>query len=74
MMVSTSFNQVLDLVEAMPDEEQIILFDLINRRRSERRRDEIAANIAIAAKEYEQGQVFRGSVDDVMAELMKCEI
>ncbi|MEI6332435.1 MAG: hypothetical protein WCP16_24600 [Pseudanabaena sp. ELA645] len=71
MMVSTSFNQVLDLVEAMPDEEQIILFDLINRRRSERRRDEIAANIEIAAKEYEQGQVFRGSVDDVMAELMK---
>ena len=35
------------------------------------RRDEIAANIAIAAKEYEQGQVFRGSVDDVMAELMR---
>lgn len=25
----------------------------------------------IAAKEYEQGKVFRGSVDDVMAELMK---
>ena len=71
MIVSTSFNQVLDLVEAMPDEEQMILFDLINRRRSERRRDEIAANIAIATKEYEQGQVFRGSVDDVMAELMK---
>ena len=71
MMVNTSFNQVLDLVEAMPDEEQMILFDLINRRRSERRRDEIAANIAIAAKEYERGQVFRGSVDDVIAELMK---
>jgi len=48
-----------------------ILLDLINRRKSERRRDEIAADIAIAAKEYEQGQVFRGSVDDVMAELMK---
>jgi hypothetical protein len=48
-----------------------ILIDLIYCRRSERRRDEIAANIAIAAKEYEQGQVFRGSVDDVMAELIK---
>jgi hypothetical protein len=71
MMVSTSFNQVLDLVEAMPDEEQMILFDLINRRRSERRRDEIAANIVIAANEYERDQGFRGSVDDVMAELMK---
>ena len=72
MMVNTvNFNQVLDLIEAMPDEEQMILFDLINRRRSERRRDEIAANIQAAAKEYEQGQVFRGSVDDVMAELMR---
>ncbi len=71
MIVNTSFNQVLDLIEAMPDEEQMILFDLINRRRSERRRDEIVANIEAAAKEYEQGQVFRGSVDDVMAELLK---
>ena len=71
MVNTTTFNQVLDLVEAMPDEEQLILVDLINRRRSERRRDEIAANIAIAAKEYEQGQVFRGSVGDVMAELMR---
>jgi len=72
MVVNTAtFNQVLDLIEAMPDEEQMILFDLINRRRSERRRDEIAANIKAAAKEYEQGQVFRGSVDDVMAELMR---
>jgi hypothetical protein len=68
---TTTFNQVLDLIEAMPDEEQLILVDLINRRRSERRRDEIAANIAIATKEYEQGQVFRGNVDDVMAELMR---
>lgn len=68
---TTTFNQVLDLIEAIPDEEQIILVDLINRRRTERRRDEIAANIAIAAKEYEQGQVFRGNVDDVMAELMR---
>jgi hypothetical protein len=69
MVNTATFNQVLDLIEAMPDEEQMILVDLINRRRSERRRDEIAANIAIAAKEYEQGQVFR--VDDVMAELMR---
>jgi hypothetical protein len=61
----------LDLVEAMPDEEQMILVNLINRRRSERRRDEIAANIEAATNEYERDQVFRGSVDDVMAELMK---
>ncbi len=55
----------------MPDEEQMILVNLINRRRSERRRDEIAANIEAATNEYERDQVFRGSVDDVMAELMK---
>jgi len=65
MVNTTTFNQVLDLIEAMPDEEQMILFDLINRRRSERRRDEIAANIEAASKEYEQGRVFRGSVDNV---------
>ncbi len=55
----------------MMSEEQKILFDLIHKRRAERKRDEIAANITIAMQEYEQGQVFRGSIDDVMTELMK---
>lgn len=49
----------------------MVLIDLIYRRRSVRRRDEIVANITIAMQEYEQGQVFRGNVDDVMAELMR---
>jgi hypothetical protein len=71
MMNTDTFNKVLDLVESMSDEEQMILIDLIRKRRAERKRDEIAANISIAMQEYAQGQVFRGSVDDVMAELMK---
>jgi hypothetical protein len=66
-----SFNGILELVEAMSDDEQMILVDLVNKRRIERRRDRIAANIAISTKEYEQGDVFRGTVDEVMTELMK---
>ncbi len=73
MMSADTFNQVLDLVESMSDEEQMILIDLIRKRRAERKRDEIAANIAIAMQEYAQGQVFRGSVDDVMTELINLE-
>jgi hypothetical protein len=73
MMSADTFNQVLDLVESMSDEEQMILIDLIRKRRAERKRDEIAANITIAMQEYAQGQVFRGSVDDVMTELINLE-
>lgn len=47
-MSADTFNQVLDLVESMSDEEQMILIDLIHKRRAERKRDEIAVNIAIA--------------------------
>jgi len=73
MMSADTFNQVLDLVESMSDEEQMILIDLIRKRRAERKRDEIAANITIAMQEYAQGQVFRCSVDDVMTELINLE-
>ena len=45
-MNTYSFDRILELVEEMSDEEQIALIDLIKRRRIEKRRDEIALNIA----------------------------
>lgn len=55
----------------MSDEEQIVLIDLIGQRLKERRRDEIALNIVRAEQEYVNGQVFRGTVKDIMAELKR---
>lgn len=70
-MNTYSFDKVLELVEEMSNDEQITLIDLIRQRLKEKRRDEIALNIIRANEEYAQGQVFRGTVDEVMAELKR---
>jgi hypothetical protein len=70
-MTTYSFDAILELVEEMSDDEQMTLIDLIKRRHSEKRRDEIAFNIVRANEEYARGQVFRGTLDDVIAELKR---
>ena len=70
-MKTYSFDDVLELVEEMSDEEQMVLIDLIDKRLKEKRRDEIALNIVSAQEEYLNGQVFRGTVNDIMAELRR---
>ena len=65
----SKLDQVLESIEVLPIEDQEILVDLINRRLVEKRRDEMAKNILRAQKDYEAGNVFRGSVEDVIAEL-----
>jgi hypothetical protein len=70
-MNAYSFDTVLEIVEEMSDEEQLTLIDLIRKRQTEKRRDEVARNIVLANEDYIKGNVFRGSVDDIMAELTR---
>lgn len=69
MTQATSFNQVLESIESLSIEDQEALVDLVKRRLIERKRATIAENIAEAKEAYRAGQVFRGTVDDVIAEL-----
>ena len=41
----------------------------MHRRLSDRRRTEIAANIAQGKQDYQSGKVFRGTVNEAIAEL-----
>jgi hypothetical protein len=41
----------------------------MHRRLNDRRRAEIATNIARGKQEYQSGNVFRGTVDEAIAEL-----
>jgi hypothetical protein len=65
----SNFEKVLDSVEALSVDEQETLIKLVEQRLAERRREEIAANIAQATVEYQTGQAFRGTVEEVIAEL-----
>ena len=69
MTQTTTFNQILEMIDHLSFDEQEDLINIVRHRQIERRREEIAANIAQARQEYQQGKVYRGTVDDVIAEL-----
>ena len=71
MVQQMQFNQILEAIELLPLDEQEDLINIVKHRQIERRREEIAANIAKARQEYQQNEVFRGTVDDVITELNK---
>lgn len=68
-MHTPTLDSILDEIESLSSDEQMVLLDIVKRRLSDRRRAEIAANIAQAKQEYQSGQVFRGTVDEAIAEL-----
>ncbi|ACK70255.1 conserved hypothetical protein [Gloeothece citriformis PCC 7424] len=66
---SISFQKVVEYVEALSPEEQDLLFSLIQKRRIDERRTEIAANANETLKAWHQGRAKRGSVNDLRADL-----
>lgn len=69
MTKTSQFNQILEMIDHLSLEEQEELINIVKHRQIEQRREEIANNIAQANQEYQEGNVFRGSVDQVIAEL-----
>ena len=70
-MPQTRFDQILEMIENLPLDEQKDLINIARNRQIEQRREEIATNIINARLEYQQGEVCRGSVDDLIDELNK---
>ena len=66
---TVTFQEALDMVEALPEGQQDDLVDIIQRRRIERRRELLAQSIQEARAEYAKGEVRRGNADDLMKEL-----
>ena len=63
------FQKALELIEGLPEEQQQDLVEIIRSRQRERRRDSLAASIAQARQEFARGEVRRGTVDDLIADL-----
>ncbi len=70
-MPNTRFNQILEMIDNLSLDEQEDLINIARHRQIEQRREEIATNIIKADQEYQQDEVFRGTVDDVITELNK---
>ncbi len=63
------FQQAIETVESLSPEEQTMLIDIIQNRLKQQRRDELLQAVAESEQDYAQGNVRRGTVADLMAEL-----
>ena len=63
------FQDILEVVETWPLQDQSLLIEIMQRRLAEKRRDELALEIKEAREYYQLGNVNRGSLSDLMAEL-----
>jgi hypothetical protein len=66
---TSTFQMALETVEELTPGDQEMLVEIVRRRLVERRRAELAEDIAAAREAYRRGDVRRGTVDDLMAEL-----
>jgi ribonuclease HII len=66
---TSEFQQVVEAVESLSPEAQAVLVDIIQKRLKQRRRDELVQAVKEAEQEYAMGNVSRGSIADLMAEL-----
>lgn len=68
-----TFQEVIESIESLSEEDQDLLFESIRRRRIESRRSEIAANAQEALQAVETGTVRRGSFEAMKAYLLSDE-
>lgn len=69
MSETPSFNEVLDAIESLPDEQQADLVDVVRRRLAERGRERIVADAAEARAEMADGKLRPASVKQIMREM-----
>ncbi|OCR00632.1 hypothetical protein BCD67_11685 [Oscillatoriales cyanobacterium USR001] len=68
-MQTLTVDSILDAIETLSPDEQTALLVIMQRRLSDRRRTEIAANITQGKQDYQARNVFRGTVNDAIAQL-----
>jgi putative heme iron utilization protein len=64
-----TFQDVLDMIESLPEEQQEKLIAIIRRRLIDHKRGVLAERIKEAREDYRLGKVRRGTVDDLMKEI-----
>lgn len=66
---TSKFQKAIEVIEALPIDDQAILVEIIQQRLRQQRRDELLQEVGRSQQEYEAGNVHRGSVADLLAEL-----
>lgn len=66
---TSELQQAIELVETLPIEAQEVLVEIIQKRLHQRRRAELLQTVLESERDYAEGNVHRGTVTDLMAEL-----
>jgi hypothetical protein len=70
MKVNT-FDEALEMVDSMTIEEREQLLEILQKRLIDEKREELVKNIREAKQEYRKGKIKKGTVDDLMREIME---
>ena len=65
-----SFDEMLDEVETLPDDELFMFNEILSNRVRDMKREELINTVYQARKEYSEGHSEEASVDDIMNEIM----
>jgi hypothetical protein len=65
-----TYGQVIDSIEALPEEQQESLIELLQRRLAERRRTALVKSVQEARKEFKSGKCRRASPAEIMRKVL----
>ena len=65
-----TYGQVVDSIEALPDEQQESLVELMQRRLAERRREALVKSVQEARKEFKSGKLRPTSPAEIMRKVL----
>lgn len=66
---AATFQEALEIVESLPQEQQENLINIIRRRLIECKREALAGQIKEAREEYKRKEVRRGTINDFIREI-----
>ncbi|MEK7747793.1 MAG: hypothetical protein AAB300_01780 [Nitrospirota bacterium] len=66
---TVTFQEALEVIESLPEDQQEDIIDIIHRRLTEQRREFLSRNIQEAKAEYARGDIKKGTVEDLMSEI-----
>ena len=65
-----SYGQVLDSIEALPEEQQESLMDVVRRRLAERHRAALVKSVGEARKEFKSGKLRPATPSEIMRKVL----
>ena len=68
-MKTVTFDEVLDIIESLPEKQRESIVEIVKRRLTEERREQLAQTIKESREEYARGEARRGTVEDLIREV-----